>query len=142
MAEQYEVTSGVRIIGRISTWMARVGIGRTEVLTLVGCKSGEPRSTPVSPIVVDGVEYLVAPYGSTGWVRNARARPSGTLGLGSNTREIELVEVGEADRPPIVSAYHARERFPRKFMDVPESPTLADFAQASGKFPVFRVVEA
>ena len=57
MAKQYQATLG---INRITSAVARLGIGRTQVMTTTGRKTGEPRRVPVSPIVADGVEYLVS----------------------------------------------------------------------------------
>jgi hypothetical protein len=51
MAKQYQATHG---INRITSALARLGIGRTEVLTTTGRKTVAPRRFPVSPIVLDG----------------------------------------------------------------------------------------
>ena len=54
--------------------LARLGLAgpHTHLLTVRGRVSGKPWSTPVS-IVRDGEErWLVAPYGTVGWVRNVR----------------------------------------------------------------------
>jgi deazaflavin-dependent oxidoreductase (nitroreductase family) len=137
MAKQYQATHG---INRITSALARLGIGRTEVLTTTGRKTGAPRRVPVSPIVLDGVEYLVSPYGEVGWVRNARADPTVTLSHGSKTRRARLEEVTDRLGAPVVAAYHARESFSRPYMDVPADPTVEDFESRPGMFPVFRVV--
>jgi deazaflavin-dependent oxidoreductase (nitroreductase family) len=136
MAKQYEATQGVN---RLTSWLARRGWGRVEVMTTTGRKSGSPRQVPVSPIVVDGEEYLVSPYGVVSWVRNVRARPIVTLRHGKVHREVRLDEVTGAPAAPVVAAYYARESHPRPYMDVPESPTVSDFAERAEQFPVFRV---
>jgi deazaflavin-dependent oxidoreductase (nitroreductase family) len=119
--------------------MAKRGWGRTEVLTTRGRKSGQERQVPVSPIEVEGTEYLVAPYGEVAWVRNARAEPDVALRRGSTDRQVRLAEVSGDAAAEAVAAYYARETFPRPYMDVPENPTVADFAAKAGEFPVFRV---
>jgi deazaflavin-dependent oxidoreductase (nitroreductase family) len=138
MAKEYEVSRGVN---RFTSWMARRGLGRTHLMTTTGRKSGEPRQVPVSPISHDGVEYLVSPYGAVSWVHNVRANPTVELRLGSTRRTVRLEEVGGAVAAPIVAAYHARERFARPYMDVPEQPAVEDFAAASDSFPVFKVID-
>lgn len=120
------------------TQLSRLGVGSSVELTTTGRTTGEPRSVPVTPITVEGVEYLVAPYGSVGWVENARANPRATMRSGRNSRDVELVEV-TADAARVVAAYYQRERFPRPYMDLPDTPSMADFEQASGLFPVFRI---
>jgi deazaflavin-dependent oxidoreductase (nitroreductase family) len=142
MAKQYEVNASTRRIGRMTSWMARRGMGRTEVLTTTGRKSGEQRSVPVSPIEVDGTTYLVSPYGEVGWVHNARANPAATMQHGSRQRQIRLSEAQGEAAAAVVAAYHAREGYARRYMDVPESPTIQDFLAAGDKFPVFAVTKA
>lgn len=139
MAKGYQPTRGVNML---TSWMAKRGMGRTELMTTTGRRSGETRQVPVSPIVLDGVEYLVAPYGQVGWVRNARANPTVTLRHGSKERKVRLEEVVGGSGAATVAAYYARESFARPYMDVPEDPTVEDFASRSGQFPVFRVVAA
>lgn len=136
MTKQYEASSTVN---RLTSWMARRGWGRTEVLTTTGSRSGQARQVPVSPIEVDGTEYLVAPYGEVAWVRNARVEPNVALRHGSTERQVRLAEISGYTAAEAVAAYYARETFPRPYMDVPENPTPADFAAKAGQFPVFRV---
>ena len=137
MAKKYEVTGA---INRLTSALARLGVGRTELMTTIGRKSGEARRVPVSPIVLDGVEYLVSPYGERAWVHNARANPMVTLRHGPRQRQVRLEKV--SDGAAVVAGYYARESFARPYMDVPESPTVGDFAARSDQFPVFRVIPA
>ena len=141
MVKQYELNAGTLRIGRVMSWMARRGIGKVQVLTTTGRKSGEPKSVPVSPIEVDGVEYLVCPYGEMGWVHNARANPSAILRHGSKERQIRLSETHGDSAAEVVAAYHSREGYARQYMDVPENPTREDFVAAAASFPVFAVTE-
>jgi deazaflavin-dependent oxidoreductase (nitroreductase family) len=139
MTKEYEVNASTRRIARFTSWMARRGIGRTEILTTTGRTSGAPRTVPVSPIQVGGVQYVVAPYGPVGWVRNVRANPTATLRHGSEERRVSLQEISHTEAAPVVAAYHARERYARQYMDVPDSPALDDFERAADRFPVFKV---
>ena len=138
MAKNYQVTGMIRTVNWVMAWLARRGRGPAHVLTTTGRSSGDPRSVPVSPIARDGVEYLVSPYGEVAWVKNVRANPVVTLEREKTIRTCRLVEVtGQA--PEVVKAYYEREGFARKYMDVPDDPSLADFEAASAAFPVFRV---
>jgi deazaflavin-dependent oxidoreductase (nitroreductase family) len=137
MVKQYEASQNVN---RLTSFMARRGWGRTEVLTTTGRKTGGKREVPVSPIELDGVEYLVSPYGEVGWVRNVRAHPEVTLRHGSDERRVSLEEVTGEEAAATVGAYYDRETFPRPYMDVPDNPTIADFSAKAALFPVFRVV--
>lgn len=135
MAKEYKPP---RMFNRLVEWMTHLGIGSSVVMMTTGRKSGEPRSVPVSPITVDGVEFIVAPYGPVGWVHNVREDPNVTIQKGRDSRPARLVEV-TSDSAEVVKQYYERESFPREYMDVPGDPTVEDFERASGAFPVFRV---
>jgi deazaflavin-dependent oxidoreductase (nitroreductase family) len=87
--------------------LTRLGIGvyGSRVLEVRGRKSGEWRSTPVNLLKVDGAEYLVAPRGHTQWVRNIRVAGSGRLRLGRRIRDIQVSELADDAKPPILRAY-------------------------------------
>jgi len=138
MAKKYEVTSSIRLMNRMTAFMARRGWGRQVLLTTTGSNSGEPREVPISPITVDGTEYFVAPYGEVAWVKNVRSRPKVSVRRGNKSRDAVLAEVtGEA--PEVLKGYWDREGFVHQYMDVPEPPTVDDFAASGDSFPVFRV---
>lgn len=137
MVKEYKAPKAINLL---MTQLSRLGVGVSVELVTTGRKTGEPRSVAVSPIVVDGVEYIVAPYGPVGWVQNARANPRAVIRKGRRKRGVELVDVTD-DAARVVAAYYERERFPRPYMDLPDSPTLEDFERASGSFPVFRIQE-
>lgn len=138
MAKVYRVTTMRRVFNRMAMLMARRGMGSAVVLTTTGARSGRDRTVPVAPIISEGHEYLVAPYGTVGWVVNARENPSAALRRGEESRRVVLTEVTD-DAAPIVAAYYEREDFSRPYMDVPENPTIDDFAAIAERFPVFRV---
>ena len=135
MVKEYKAPKAINLL---MTQLSRLGVGASVELVTTGRQTGEPRSVPVSPITVDGVEYLVAPYGQVGWVHNVRANPKAVLRKGSKKRDVDLVDVTD-DAAGVVAAYYERERFPRPYMDLPDTPTLDDFEKATGAFPVFRV---
>lgn len=127
-------------INKFVMWANWLGLGPSQTLTTTGRISGESRSVPVAPIIVDGEEYLVAPYGEASWVHNVRADPAVTLRTGRRERRCELVEVTD-QAAHVVKAYWDKERIPRRHMDMPSNPTLEDFAAVAGRFPVFQVDE-
>ena len=136
MVKQYQVT---RNVNRLMSWAAKRGMGKTQLLTTTGCKTGQKRDVPVSPLEMDGIEYVVSPYGEVSWVSNVRADPAVTLRHGSKERKVRLEEVTGVTAASVAAAYYERESFARPYMDVPENPTEADFAAKSALFPIFRV---
>ena len=139
MAREYRTTTTTRAISRIMSWLARRGWGPATILTTVGRKTGTEHQVPVSPVVLDGAEYLVAPYGAVAWVKNLRSRPQATLERGGEAVPITTLEITSEEAARVVAAYHAREGFARRYMDVPDDPDVADFLARLDQFPVFRV---
>ncbi|HET6703764.1 nitroreductase family deazaflavin-dependent oxidoreductase [Amycolatopsis sp.] len=88
-----------------------VSVWGSRVLTVVGRKSGEPRSVPVNLLTVDGVRYLVAARGETQWVRNLRAAGQGTLRVGRRVETFTFRELSDDEKPGILRAYLKRWKF-------------------------------
>ncbi len=82
-----------------------ISVMGSRVLEVRGRKSGEWRSTPVNLLRVGGDEYLVAPRGHTQWVRNIRVAGGGRLRLGRRLQDIQVSELGDEAKPPILRAY-------------------------------------
>ena len=139
MAKQYRTTTMTRIISRVMSWLARRGWGPATILTTVGRRTGTEHQVPVSPVELDGAEYLVAPYGAVGWVKNLRSRPQATLERGGEGVPITAHETSGEEAAKVVATYYARESYARRYMDVPNDPDVADFLERLDRFPVFRV---
>ncbi|MCO1656520.1 nitroreductase/quinone reductase family protein [Pseudonocardia humida] len=84
---------------RVVRALHRIGlpVGTIRVLTVPGRTTGAPRSTPVSPLRVDGREFVIAALPNCDWARNARAAGRGQLRRGRRVRSIALTEVRDAD---------------------------------------------
>ena len=98
------------IFNRIVAGATRLGVSvwGSRVLQVRGRTTGEPRETPVNLLTVDGHRYLVAPRGTTQWVRNLRAAHEGTLRLGRRAEPFKAVEVLDSDKPDVLRAYLRR----------------------------------
>ena len=90
--------------------LSRMGVSvyGSRILAVRGRTSGEWRTTPVNPITLDGVRYLVAPRGNTQWVRNIRAARGGELRIGRKAEPFAATEVADDDKPAILRAYLKR----------------------------------
>jgi deazaflavin-dependent oxidoreductase (nitroreductase family) len=116
----------------------------TQTLTVRGRTSGAMHSVPVSPLEYDGARYLVAPRGTTQWVRNIRASGEGQLQLGRKKERITVEEINDAAKPPILQAYlKVWESEMKKFFegvgpDAPEDALLAEAAH----HPVFKITSS
>jgi deazaflavin-dependent oxidoreductase (nitroreductase family) len=92
--------SWLRTANRIIKALHRIGLpfGTIHVLTVPGRVSGQPRSTPVSPLSVDGRRYVIAGLPDSDWARNARAAGRGELARGRNRGAVTLTEVTDPQR--------------------------------------------
>ncbi|RZQ61592.1 nitroreductase family deazaflavin-dependent oxidoreductase [Amycolatopsis suaedae] len=99
---------GLKTMNRAVKLVQRLGLkmGPVSVLTVPGRRSGQPRSTPVTPYEVDGQRYVIGGIPGADWVSNVRAASGEcTLRQGRRVRRVRLVEVPEAERGPILREF-------------------------------------
>ena len=96
-----------RIVARLTKM--GISVWGSRELRVRGRKTGEWRTTPVNLLTHDGRTYLVAPRGTTQWVRNLRADEGrGELRLGRNVDAFTAVELADADKVDVLRAYLKR----------------------------------
>ena len=143
-------------IGRLPRWLELanpvivalqrrgVVIGTMRLLSVPGRKSGRLRTTPVSPLVVEGERYIVAGFEDADWVKNARVAGWGILARGRDKESVNLIELPLQERVPVL------REFPRKIPNGVQffrqlygiSGTPEEFETLAPRCPVFRVEEA
>jgi hypothetical protein len=79
-----------------------VSIKGSRQLRVRGRTTGEWRSNPVNLLILDSGRYLVAPRGTTNWVRNLRVAGGGELSVGRRVEQFTATELGGADDAKIV----------------------------------------
>src|SRR3954447_15259496 len=112
------------------------------VLTGPGRKTGKPRSTPVTPMDVDGQRYVVNGYPGADWVDNVRAAGAVTLTQGRRTERVRMVELGPEDARPVLRAFPAAvptgaDLMKRVGLLTKGTPEEAE--GLAGRCPVFRI---
>jgi deazaflavin-dependent oxidoreductase (nitroreductase family) len=137
-------TSVDRAFNAVIQLLTRLGVSvyGSRVLAVRGRKSGEWRTVPVNLLLHAGERYLVAPRGETEWVRNIRVAGGGELRLGQKREPIQVVEVADADKPPILRAYLQKWWFEvgRFFEGVSRDASLEELQAIAAGFPIFRLV--
>ena len=134
----------LRVFNRVNIGMQRAGLplGPTQVLTVRGRSSGQPRTTPVTPFEVDGHRYVIGGFAHGDWVANARANPDATLQHGRRREKIRLVELPETERGRIMREFPTQVPqgvfFFRK-VGVVDDATPEAFERGASKAAVFRV---
>jgi deazaflavin-dependent oxidoreductase (nitroreductase family) len=126
--------------------MSRLGMSfggeSPVVLTVRGRKSGRERSTPVTPMTVDGNQYVVAGYPGADWVANVRAAEYVTVARGRSSQRIRMVELPTEDARPILRFFPAEVPTGVFFMKLTGLVTEGrpdEFEALAGRIAVFRL---
>ena len=125
--------------------MAAMGTGLMKdgplVLTVTGRKSGQPRSTPITPFEVDGKRYVVGGFPGADWVRNAQANPDAVLVRGKVREPVRMVELTAEQSRPLLRQFPTLVPTGVSFMKdagLVTGPDPDEFEALAGRCSVFR----
>jgi deazaflavin-dependent oxidoreductase (nitroreductase family) len=137
----------LKTMNKVVIAMQRLGLpaGPSMVLTVPGRKTGQPRSTPMTPFDHDGTLHTVAGYPGADWAANARAAGLGTLTRGRRSRRVRIVELSPADARPVLRAFAVKVPvgvgFAKRSGLVVDG-TADEFEALAGRLAVFRFEDA
>jgi deazaflavin-dependent oxidoreductase (nitroreductase family) len=109
---------------------------------VAGRNSGKPRSTPVTPMRVDGKRFVVNGYPGADWVSNVRAADAVTLTQGRRTERVRMVELSPEQVRPVLRAFPSAVPTGVQLMKragVLTDGTPDECAGLAGRLPVFRI---
>jgi len=133
----------LKYVNKAMIGLSRLGVNfGPVVLTVPGRKSGKPRSTPVTPMTVDGREYIVGGLPGSDWAANARAAGEGTLQRGRRTERVRLVEMSTEEARPLLRAFPVEVPTGVGFIKnagLVTGPNPDEFEALAGRCPVFRL---
>jgi deazaflavin-dependent oxidoreductase (nitroreductase family) len=140
--KQYRTNRMTSLVNAVFSAMVRKGRGPApmHVLTTTGRKSGQSRSVPVDVIEIEGVRYLVAPYGPVGWVHNIRANPEVTLSRGHEAATWQAAEVHGAEAVQPIREYIRLIRVTKDYWEVGPDASDEQIEAIVPRHPVFRLV--
>lgn len=129
---------------RVPIALLRLGvpIGPLRLLRTQGRITGRPAETPLALTRLDGHDWLVSPFGETGWVRNYRANAVAEFVRGRTRRPVSLVEVDDERRTSVLRRYRSRYRlvpFVRTAFTARPSDALDAFETEAHLHPVFQL---
>ena len=128
---------------RLIIALQRLGlaIGTMHLISVPGRKSSTMRTTPVSPLTVDGQRYIVGGLERADWVKNARAAGWGILSRGRKEERVRLVELPVEKRASILRQFPCKVphgvQFFRQLYRISGAPE--EFASLAPRCPVFRI---
>jgi len=135
-----------QVANRLMRRLTRMGVGirGARELRVRGRVSGEWRSVPVNPLRLDGTTYLVAPRGTTEWVRNLRVARSGELHLGRRIEHFTATELPDEAKVVVLREYLRRWKAEvgAFFEGVGPDATDDELLAAAPRHPVFAVEPA
>ncbi len=148
MADRY-VRPGwftTHVFNRSVVGLTRMGVSvwGSRILAVRGRTSGVVRTTPVNLLVYEGQRYLVAPRGTTQWVRNLRVAGQGELRVGRRTERFTASELSDDDKPPVLRSYLRRWKAEVGvfFGGVNASAPDEELRRIAPDHPVFRIEPA
>jgi deazaflavin-dependent oxidoreductase (nitroreductase family) len=119
-------------------------MGPNGLITVRGRTSGEPRTTPVAFVDIDGRTWVQSPFGDVNWVRNLRAAGEATITVGKRSEEVRAVELSKVEKVDfyreVLGPYVRRMRggrFLARFLGFSE--ILNDPIAAADDHPVFEL---
>jgi deazaflavin-dependent oxidoreductase (nitroreductase family) len=116
----------------------------SRVLAVRGRSSGEWRTTPVNLLEFEGRRYLVAPRGTTQWVRNLRVAGEGELRVGRRVEAFRGRELDDDEKVPVLRAYLRRWKWEVGVFFGGVGPESSDdeVRAIAPRHPVFEVTQA
>ncbi|HKH03850.1 MAG TPA: nitroreductase family deazaflavin-dependent oxidoreductase [Acidimicrobiales bacterium] len=135
------------VFNRAVEGLTRLGVSvwGSRILEVPGRKTGEPRRNPVNLLTYEGRQYLVAPRGTTQWVRNVRANGGRVdLLLGKRRTHHLATELADADKVDVLRAYLSKWKAEvGVFFDGVGGDSSDDEVRAiAPKHPVFLLADA
>lgn len=135
----------LKYVNKVFIALSKLGVGGAKgplVLTVPGRKSGKPRSTPVTPMTVDGHRYIVGGLPGADWVANVRAAGEATLHQGRRATRVHVVEMPDDEARPLLRQFPVLVPTGVGFIrnaGLVTGPNPDEFEALAGRLPVFRL---
>jgi deazaflavin-dependent oxidoreductase (nitroreductase family) len=135
----------LKYVNKVMIGLNKLGVGGDKgpvALTVTGRKSGKPRTTPVTPMTVDGHRYIVAGLPGGDWAANARAAGEATINQGRRAQRVRMVEIPADDARPLLRQFPILVPSGVSFMKnagLVTGPHPDEFEALAGRCAVFRL---
>lgn len=139
MGKVYRAGVGQRLVNVVFRRLAAWGQGPKylHILTVTGRTSGRERSVPIDVMDMNGLRYLVAPYGQVNWVRNLRSAGTASLRRGTEVHSYDAVEMDPSQAIPVIREYVRTVPVTRAYWNATADATDDDVLEDALKHPVF-----
>lgn len=137
----------LKYVNKVTIGLSKLGVGGEKgpvILTVAGRKTGKPRSTPVTPMTVDGHRYIVGGLPGADWVANLRAAGTATVHQGRRAQQVRMTEVPAEQARPLLRQFPVLVPTGVSFIKnagLVTGPNPDEFEALAGRLPVFRFDE-
>ena len=137
----------LKYVNKVMIGLSKLGVGGEKgpvILTVAGRKTGKPRSTPVTPMTVDGHRYIVGGLPGADWVANLRAAGNATVHQGRRAQQVRMTEVPAEQARPLLRQFPVLVPTGVSFVKnagLVTGPNPDEFEALAGRLPVFRFDE-
>jgi deazaflavin-dependent oxidoreductase (nitroreductase family) len=145
MADRYLAPSWFthQVFNRLFARLTKLGLSvrGSRILRVRGRQSGELRTNVVNVLTHDDERYLVAPRGTTQWVRNLRVAGTAELKVGRRVENVMAEELADDAKPAVLRAYvrHWKWEVGQFFDGVGPDASDAELLRIASGYPVFRL---
>lgn len=135
----------LKYVNKVMIGLNKLGVGGDKgpvVLTVRGRKTGKPRTTPVTPMTIDGHRYIVGGLPKGDWAANARAAGEATVHQGRKEQRVRVVEIPPEQARPLLRQFPVLVPTGVGFMrnaGLVTGPNPDEFEALAGRCPVFRL---
>ena len=137
----------LKYVNKVMIGLSKLGVGGEKgpvILTVAGRKTGKPRSTPVTPMTVDGHRYIVGGLPGADWVANLRAAGTATVPQGRRAQPVRMTEIPAEQARPLLRQFPVLVPTGVSFIKnagLVTGPNPDEFEALAGRLPVFRFDE-
>ncbi|MGE2688956.1 nitroreductase family deazaflavin-dependent oxidoreductase [Mycolicibacterium pulveris] len=135
----------LKYVNKVMIGLQKLGIlgeNGPVVLEVRGRKSGKMRSTPITPMTVDGRRYVLGGLPGSDWAANLRAAGEATLHIGRRSERVRVVELPPAEARPLLREFPVKVPTGVGFMKnagLVTGPNPDEYEALAGRCPLFRI---
>lgn len=134
----------LKYVNKVMIGMQRLGVmgdNGPVILVVPGRKTGKLRSTPITPMTVEGKRYVLGGLPGGDWAANARAAREVELRVGRKSERVRMVELPPDEAKPFLRLFPVEVPTGVSFLKNAGLVTGAnpdEYEALAGRCPVFR----
>lgn len=134
----------LKYVNKVMIGLQKLGVGGENgplILVVRGRKSGKLRSTPITPMTVDGKRYVLGGLPGSDWAANLRAAGTAELKRGRTTEHVSVVELPPEAAKPLLRLFPVEVPTGVSFLKnagLVTGPNPDEYEALAGRCPVFR----